>query len=393
MGKEVKGIEKGSKNSVESVAVLSAGNGGITFAAHFLSYGVPRVSLYNRSPYRLVPIKANNNRIFSRGIIGGETGEEYQLSVVTDNPVEAIDGTDFIVMAGTQPAIDYLGKALAPYITSDQVIVIGSGTLGSTWEMQASLREGGCLELPVIGEFNILPYATKLDNQQQGRVWVRGVKKALDAAFAPRNELNPGIKDWLLDVYPYLNITPDVLYTGLSGANMVVHPVVVLRNQDKVLAGKPWALYKEGVTPEVGKLMDQVDEERMAIARACNIELIPIFEFLKIAYPPFDNAQATNMYEWFCSRMRSNSGQIHLEAVPGPTTFNVRLLEEDIPYGMVPLEGLGNLVGVPTPSVTMFIDEACDLLNEDYRSTGRSVDKMRAEIQNSLTNMGINLNE
>jgi opine dehydrogenase len=91
--------------------------------------------------------------------------------------------------------------------------------------------------------------------------------------------------------------------------------------------------------------------------------------------------------------MRSNSGQIHLEAVPGPTTFNVRLLEEDIPYGMVPLEGLGNLVGVPTPTVTMFIDEACDLLDEDYRSTGRSVDKMRVEIQNSLTNMGINLNE
>jgi opine dehydrogenase len=197
------------------------------------------------------------------------------------------------------------------------------------------------------------------------------------------------MRQWILSIYPYLNILPDVLYTGLSGANMVVHPVVVLRNQDKVRAGKPWALYAEGVTPEVGALMDQVDEERLAIARACNLDMVPIYQFLVEAYPPFDQATATNIYEWFQARMRSESGQVHLEAVPGPTTFNVRLLEEDIPYGMVPLEGLGQLVGVPTPHVTMFIDEANELLGEDYRSTGRTVAKMKTEIQESLNRLGV----
>jgi opine dehydrogenase len=355
--------------------------------------GVEEVSLYNRSPERLDPIRANGNRIFSRGIIGGEEGMEMQLALVTDNPVEAIDGADFIVMAGTQPAIDHLGTALCNDIKPHQVIIIGSGTLGSTWEMIASLRSGGCKELPVVGEFSILPYATKLDGGQQGRVWVRGVKGALDAAFAPSDRLTPGFRQWLLEIYPYLNICPDVLYTGLSGANMVVHPVVVLRNQEKVRAGEPWALYKEGVTPEVGALMDQVDDERMAIARACNLDLIPIYQFLVEAYPPFDNAVATDMYTWFRSRMRSKSGQIHLEAVPGPTSFNVRLLEEDVPYGMVPLEGLGKLLGVPTPTVTMFIDEANELLGEDYRATGRTVEKMMTEVKASLSNLEVDLND
>ena len=86
---------------------------------------------------------------------------------------------------------------------------------------------------------------------------------------------------------------------------MVVHPVVVLRNQEKVHRGEPWALYAEGVTPEVGELMDAVDAERMAIAHACNIEMVPIYEFLIQAYEPFDDASPTNMYEWFRSRMRS----------------------------------------------------------------------------------------
>ncbi len=374
---------------VKRVAVLSAGNGGITFAAHFLEHGVESVTLYNRSPKRLAPIQANANRIYARGEIGGPEGQEFQLDLVTTDPIEAIRGADLIVMAGTQPAIDYLGKALARHITCEQIMMIGSGTLGSTWEMQSCLRAGGCPEPPLVGEFNILPYATKLDAGQQGRVWVRGVKQALDAAFAPADAVPRAFRDWLLNIYPHLNIFPDVLYTGLSGANMIVHPVVVLCNQEKVLAGRAWALYAEGVTQEVGELMERVDQERLAIARACQVKMIPLYRFLANAYPPFEGVEVMNLYEWFRSRMRSSSGQIHLEAVPGPASFHVRLLEEDIPYGMVPLEGLGRLVGVPTPTVTRFIDEACELLDEDFRLSGRLIENMEVAVRASLAQTGV----
>lgn len=385
-------MDKNANKAIKGVAVLSAGNGGITFAAHLLEVGgVEWVSLYNRSQNRLNPIRANNNRIFARGVIGGVAGREFQLALITGDPVDAIQGADLIIMAGTQPAIDFLGQAIAPQVTCDQIVIIGSGTLGSTWEMQASLRTGHCADLPLVGEFNVLPYATKLDEGQQGRVWVRGVKEALDIAFSPPESIPPSFRDWLLGVYPYLNIFPDVLYTGLAGANMVVHPVVVLRNQEKVNAGKPWRLYTDGVSPEVGEMLDLVDLERLAIAEACNLKLDPLYQFLVKAYPPFEGVTVSNLYEWFHSRMRSSSGQIHLEAVPGPTSFHVRLLEEDVPYGMVPLEGLGQLLGVSTPMVSMFIDEACELLDVDYRLSGRTVKKMEFEIMNSLTNIGVKL--
>ncbi|MBC8504683.1 MAG: NAD/NADP octopine/nopaline dehydrogenase family protein [Anaerolineales bacterium] len=385
-------MEKTAHGEIKRVAVLSAGNGGITFAAHFLEKGdVEWVSLYNRSSYRLDPIRENQNRIFARGEIGGDEGREYPLAVVTNDPVEAIQGVDLIIMAGTQPAIDHLGLAIAEHIKPSQIMMIGSGTLGSTWEMQASLRAGGCTELPIVGEFNILPYATKLDKEVQGRVWVRGVKGALDASFSPSDKLPGEFRRWLYKVYPHINLFPDVLYTGLSGANMVVHPVVVLRNLDKVRGRKAWALYAEGITPEVGELMEIVDQERIAIAHACNVEMMPLYKFLVNAYPPFEGVEVTNLYEWFRSRMRSRSGQIHLEAVPGPTTTHVRLIEEDIPYGMVPLEGLAKLLGVPCPTVSMFVDEACDLLDEDFRLSGRTVKKMALEIRDSLANTGVSI--
>lgn len=387
-------MEQIVSDGIKRVAVLSAGNGGITFAAHFLEDGnVDWVSLYNRSQNRLDPIRANGNRIFARGEIGGEDGRVFQLGLVTDEPEKAIEGAELIIMAGTQPAIEDLGRTLAPHIQPDQIIMIGSGTLGSTWEMLAALRAGGCPGLPLVGEFNILPYATKLDDGQQGRVWVRGVKGALDAAFSPPDALPEAFERWLLRVYPHLNIFPDVLYTGLSGANMVVHPVVVLRNLDKVRAGKPWALYAEGVTLEVGEVMERVDQERLAIAKACNVEMVPLYQFLVKAYPPFDGAKVSNIYEWFHSRMRSGSGQIHLEAVPGPTSIHVRLLEEDVPFGMIPLEGLGRILGVPTPTVSMFIDEACELLDKDFSISGRTVGKMETEIRASLASTGVQLDE
>jgi opine dehydrogenase len=371
--------------TIKRIAVLGAGNGGITFAAHFRSTpGVEWVSLYNRSRGRLESIWANDNRIYARGEIGGADGQAMVLDLVTSDPVQAASSADLILLAGTQQSIAPLGRALAPHVTSGQAIMIGSGTLGSTWEMVAELRAGRCTDLPVVGEFNILPYATKLDGGQEGRVWVRGIKQALDAAFSVGGDLPAGLKAWLLGVYPYLNIFPDPLYTGLSGANMVAHPVVVLRNQHKVRAGEPWPLYAEGVTHEVGDLMEAVDQERLAIARACGVMLPPMYEFLATAYPPFDGVAVTNLYEWFHSRMRSAAGQIHLEAVPGPISFRVRLIEEDVPYGMVPLEALGQLVGVAAPTVSMFIDEANELLGVDYRATGRSLARIGTEMRQAL---------
>jgi Iap family predicted aminopeptidase len=41
----------------------------------------------------------------------------------------------------------------------------------------------------------------------------------------------------------------------------------------------------------------------------------------------------------------------------------------------------------------MFIDEACEILDVDYRLAGRSIDKMESEVRASLSNNGVTLDD
>ena len=150
---------------INRIAVLSAGNGGITFAAHFLEEGIESVTLYNRSPNRLKPIQANGNCIFARGEICGPEGKILQLDLVTTDPVEAIQGADFIVMAGTQPAIDHLGRALVPQEV-DGLLVTG---------------RAASIERDIMGALRLIPPCTVL-----GEAAGAAAAVAADTGVAPR---------------------------------------------------------------------------------------------------------------------------------------------------------------------------------------------------------------
>jgi len=378
------------RSPVHRIAVLGAGSGGQTFVAHLRQApGVEHITLYNRSPGRREAIAARGGSILARGEVGGPEGTEARVDRLTGEAAEATLGTDLIIIATTQFGIAPLGRAIAGVVRPHQTIIIGSGTLGATWELRTALREGGCQALPATGEFSVLPYATKLDDGQEGKVWVRCIKQMLFIGFSSLEETPSSLLSWLRRVYPGLTICDDPLQTGLAGANMIVHPSVSLSNVEKMEKGKPWRFYADGATPQACALMEAVDVERLAIASKCQVELPPFIEYVIDVYPPFDGAQPRNLYEWFRSRMHSKSGQVHLEAVPGPLSLKTRLLEEDILYGLVPLEALGALLNAPTPTVSGLIDKANALMGTDYRARGRSLQVIGDELRAALEKRGL----
>jgi len=381
----------GSKNNpVRRIAVLGAGSGGQTFVAHLRrAPGVEHITLYNRSPGRREAIAARGGSIFARGEVGGPEGAEARVDRLTGDPAGAIRNADLIIITTTQAGIAPLGRAIARAVRPHQTIIIGSGTLGATWELRTALKKGGCQALPATGEFSVLPYAAKLDGGQEGRVWVRSVKHLLFIAFASLEEVPSNLLTWLRQVYPGLTICDDPLQTGLAGANMIVHPSVALSNIEKVEKGEPWRFYADGATPQACALMEALDVERLAIASKCQIELPTFIEYVIDVYPPFDGAQPRNLYQWFRSRMRSKSGRVHMEAVPGPLVLKTRLLEEDILHGLVPLEALGALLDVPTPTVSGLIDKADAIVGTDYRARGRSLQVIGDELRAALAKRGL----
>jgi len=53
-----------------------------------------------------------------------------------------------------------------------------------------------------------------------------------------------------------------------------------------------------------------------------------------------------------------------------------RFLLEDIPYGMVPLESLGVVVGIPTPTTSAIIELANILAGRDFRVEARDLNNL-----------------
>jgi opine dehydrogenase len=83
--------------------------------------------------------------------------------------------------------------------------------------------------------------------------------------------------------------------------------------------------------------------------------------------------------------LRSNPSYCNL---PAPTTLDHRYLWEDVPMGLVPISDAADAVGVATPAIDHLIDEASGILGRDFRSEGRTLEKLglpRNNLKEALT--------
>jgi opine dehydrogenase len=91
------------------------------------------------------------------------------------------------------------------------------------------------------------------------------------------------------------------------------------------------------VTPNLGRLMERLDAERLAIAARLGLTVKTIFEhFHRSFHVPIDSIAAMNQ----AMAARGTGGT-------GPATADSRYVTEDVPYGLVPTVMLGELAGRP----------------------------------------------
>jgi opine dehydrogenase len=100
--------------------------------------------------------------------------------------------------------------------------------------------------------------------------------------------------------------------------------------------GEVWG-QGENVTPLVGRLLEQLDLERLAIAEALGLSVRTIFEHFHLSFHvPIASISEMNQ-------------QMHAEGRGGfgPVSAESRYVLEDVPFGLVPTAFLGRLVGRP----------------------------------------------
>jgi opine dehydrogenase len=339
----------------ERVTVIGGGNGALAFAAYFGLRGLP-VRLWEFPDFRKnLDAIYREGRLVASGTIQGEAPVECH----EDLGVALRNATIIMVVV---PASAHLAVAeqLAPLVRESMTVVLNPGRTGGALEVAAVLRRHG-VSAPV-AETQTLLFACRRRGERE--IHIGGIKALLRVGIFPAVRTGE-VAGRLTGLCASFRPVPNVLTTGLGNIGAMFHPASALLNIGLIESGKPYDYYPETMSPTVAKVIERADAERMAIARALGADVFSAVSWLAESYQ-LPEAPLHEMLQ----------GNPAYRGIAGPTNVNVRYITEDVPTGLVPMEALGRLAGVPTPTISALIDVARAVTDLDFRATGRTLERL-----------------
>jgi opine dehydrogenase len=348
---------------VRDVAVLGAGNGGCAAAADLGMRGYA-VRLYNRSPGRISAIAELGGLNLT-----GAAGEGFvPLPVVTTDLAEAVHGADLVMLAVPISTHPFFAEGLATLLEPDQVLFLNPGHMGGGLFMAHELhRLTGRTDVRIC-ETSTLTYGCRMKDAVTINVMARMTNLPF-AAFPTRNQAE--LYERLVPLYPDVVQASNVLETGFMDINAVEHPPQIVCNAGWLEHTKgDYLFYYEGTTPSVGRVIDILDGERMAVAAAAGVRTKPFPQvFHEMGYTTARAAEAGAAY---VALQESAPNRW----VKGPPSLDHRYLHEDVGWGLVPWSEMGRAYGVPTPTMDALIILGGVLNGRDYRSEGLTLQRL-----------------
>ena len=344
----------------EEIAIIGAGHGGCAAAGDLGRRGF-RVRLWSRSDRTLARLRRCGGITLS-----GEPGEHFvPVPIITNDIGEAVRGAGVVMLCVPTQAHGEIAARLAPCLEHEQIVLAAPGH--TVLLIPSVLRANGVMR-PVVAETATLPYICRMDDP--GRVRINRTARALPFAVFPGREMGrvrPVVERLLPAVRPVKNILATVFPYG----NAIHHPPATLCNAGRIEATRgDYYHYYDGITPAVGRLIDTLDEERRAVGAALDIDVVPFVEnFFRMGYTTEAARDEGTAYEAFHQSVPDRM-------IRAPRSLDHRFLDEDIPYGLVPLSELGRFAGVPTPTMDHMIHLASVATGTDFRARGLSLERM-----------------
>jgi len=333
-----------------NIAVLGAGNGGCAVAFDCASYG-HQVSLFDfqQFPENIAAVQ-NNGGIHCEGVLEG-----FQPVVSAGHEIEkALEGAEIIYAVGPAYSTRPFAEACRPFLKQGQIVIVCPSSCGGSVEF----KNGAGLDLRdtdiVVAETSTLPYAVRLLEPGKIRIFNK-LKGGLFLAAVPANNTGHVLQQ-VRDVYPNMSAARNILQTSLQNGNPVIHPTITLMNVALIERTKgDFDFYHEGVTPAVGRLIEAVDKERVAIGKKLGVDVVP--------------DPALGVMQGYMTEATYDTGFITspgFAGVKAQSSLDYRYFNEDVGYGLVFLQKLGEQVGVATPVMSAVIALVSLLMNRDY---------------------------
>ncbi len=345
---------------MSTVAILGAGAGGLSATAELISGG-HTVRLWNRSATALEPFR-ETGIVEYEGILGEGSAQPEIIS--TD--LEKILGEVHVILV-CLPTFAHaaVAHAIADTKFTSTPIVLNPGHTGGALEFQTVFLERG-ITPPPIAEFSTLTYVAR--KYRPNRVTITGAAKSIRLAALPggAEAARLGAK-----LYPAATIVGDVMATSLANVNLVLHPPCAVLGSAWIEAtGGDFTFYVEGMTPGVSRVMQSLDEERLAVANAFGHDLPDLVQEMTAigTVEPSDSAGG--------DFSRAISGGQANSKIKAPDSLEHRYYREDFGHGLVPFLALAQIAGVDTPVAASLLALGQALTGKDFPSIGRNAGKM-----------------
>jgi len=340
------------------IAVLGSGNGGCAVAFDCAAHG-HQVNMFDFEEFpESVRAIHDKGGIHCEGVIEG-----FQEVAYSGHNIEkTLDGADIIYAVGPAYSTKPFAEVCKPYLKNGQTVIVCPSSCGGSLEFKKGAGLALRDEAIVVAETSTLPYAVRLLEPGNIRVFNK-LKGGLFLAAVPAQNTRD-VLNQVNDVYPAMIGAKNILQTSLQNGNPVIHPAITLLNVGLIerTMGN-FDFYHEGVTPAVGRLVEAVDRERIAIGEKLGVKVIPDPEL--------------GVMQGYMTEATYDNGFVTapgFDGVRAQSSLDHRYFNEDVGYGLVFLQSLGEQVGVETPVISALITLVSVVMKRDY--TGESLRTM-----------------
>ena len=323
--------------------------------------------------------------------------------LVTNKPEEAVPGCDVIAFVLPAFAHEQYLQAIKPYMEPGMILVGLPGQAGFDFQVYGIL--GDVAKKCSVMNFESLPWATRIT--EFGRACdVLGTKESLLGAVRvgalPPKKNPQSVLQSLLGEKPVLDIMGNLpSITIMCGT--FLHPCLI-RDRWANWDGKPLdkqPLFYQGISEEGAAMLSTLSDENLAIAKAITDQS-----------PKTDLSRIRHTFDWY-KRCYANEIEDKSTLYTAITTnkaykglthpmtqtedgkwvpnFHHRYIIEDMPFGVIVLRGIAEIVGVKTPNLDRLIEWTQDIMKKKYlvdgKIQGEDVKDTRAPQRYGLTTL------
>lgn len=354
------------------VAVLGGGNGGHAVAANLALNGY-KVNFFELPQFADSFEKVLRTREIR--IEGISIDGVAKLNLATTDIGQAIKDAEVIFVITPAFGHKAMAEACAPFVQDGQVVVLMPGSGGSL-EFAKIFKQKRVRREVILAESCTLPYGARLKGPGHVVVFIHAV--ILPTGVFPAIMTDKVISK-LKQYYPAILPAKDVLEAAINNPNPIVHPVATLLSATRIEHSKgEFYLYAEGMTPSVARAFESLNEERLALCEALGYQLYH-WDNLDFKNYNLGETEEECRYRILNTSMDAAFGKDGIYAgmkMKGPEHLRDRYITEDVPYGMVLVSTLGDLLGIPTPTHDAVI-QLCSVINRtSYWKIGRGIKEL-----------------